>query len=128
MTYHRPINTSLKALRQGLRSQVKRLMQACTHSGLQLWAAGIAIGAGLAGHDAQAGVLSKSLCRPYRQLVDNELFVTIAVVVGAVLVIAWKLARSGTYLQRAVGLLAALAIGLNIENFMQASFGVGLAC
>lgn len=128
MTYHRPTTISLKALSHGLRARGKRWLQAGTHSGLQLWAAGIAIGAGLAGHDVQAGVLSKNLCRPYRQLVDNELFMTIAVVVAAILVIAWKLAPSGTYLQKAVGLLAALVIGLNIENFMQASFGVGLAC
>ncbi len=77
---------------------------------------------------AQAGVLSKNLCKPYRQLVDNELFVTVGVIMAVVLVIAWKLAPSGTYMQKAVGLLAALAIGLNIETIFQTAFGAGLAC
>lgn len=91
------------------------------------YAFGVALGV-LCSPVVQAGVLSKNLCRPYRQLVDNELFVMIGVIVGVILVIAWKLAPSGTYLQKAVGLLAALAIGLNIETIMQAAFGTGLAC
>lgn len=132
MTYLHSAAAHLKAMRQGLHFSAKRMLQAtsaaASSSGLQIWAAGIAIGAGLAGHDAQAGVLSKSLCRPYRQVVDNELFLTIAVLAAAILVIAWKLAPSGTYIQKAVGLLAALALGLNLENLFQLSFGVGLAC
>ncbi len=86
------------------------------------------VGLFLAPQLATAGILSKGLCRPYRQLVDNELFLMIAVIVGAVLVISWKLAPSGTYLQKGVGMLAALAIGLNLENFLQAAFGGGVAC
>lgn len=79
-------------------------------------------------HPAMAGFLSKALCKPYRQLVDSELFITIGVIMAAVLVIAWKLAPSGTYLAKGVGLLAGITIGLNIENIMQLSFGSGLAC
>lgn len=77
---------------------------------------------------ASAGFLSRAICRPYRQLIDNELFLMVAVIAGALLVLMWKLAPSGTYLQKGVGLLAALAIGLNLENFIQAAFGGGLAC
>lgn len=132
MTYLHSAAVHLNAMRQGLQLSAKRMLQAtsaaASRSGLQIWAAGIAVGAGLAGHDVQAGVLSKNLCRPYRQLVDNELFLTIAVVAGAILVIAWKLAPSGTYMQKAVGLLAALVIGLNLENLLQTGFGIGLAC
>jgi len=92
------------------------------------YAATLVAGCLLAPQMAYAGFLSTALCKPYRQLVDSELFLVIAVIAGAILVIMWKLAPSGTYLQKGVGLLAALAIGLNIENFMQAAFGVGLAC
>lgn len=77
---------------------------------------------------AYASVLSAGICRPYRQLVDNELFVMIAVIAAVVLVIVWKMSPSGTILARGVGLLAALVIGLNIENILQAATGAGLAC
>ena len=77
---------------------------------------------------AQAGVLSAGLCRPYKQMVDNELFLMISVIAAAILVITWKLAPSGTALAKGVGLLAALVIGLNIENILQAATGVGIAC
>lgn len=76
----------------------------------------------------EAGLLSKSLCRPYKQLVDNELFVTIAAIVAVVLVVVWKFSPSGQVMTKFVGLLAALAVGLNIENILQAATGVGLAC
>ena len=76
----------------------------------------------------EAGFLSKAICRPYKQLVDNELFVVIAAVVAVVLVIVWKFSPSGTVMTRFVGLLAALAVGMNIENILQAATGVGIAC
>lgn len=76
----------------------------------------------------EAGILSKGICRPYKQLVDNELFVVISVVVGCILVIVWKLAPSGQILTRAIGLMAGLAIALNLENVLQAMTGVGLFC
>ena len=113
---------------RAVKAIVNRLAHACKNSALQLWAIGIALGAGMAAQEAQAGVLSRNLCRPYRQLVDNELFITIAVIAGVILVLAWKLAPSGTYLQKAVGLLAAVVLGLNLENLFQVSFGTGLAC
>lgn len=75
-----------------------------------------------------AGFLSKGICRPYKALVDNELFVVISVVVAAILVIMWKLAPSGQLMARAIGVMAALAIGLNLENLIQLISGVGLIC
>ncbi len=77
---------------------------------------------------ANAGFLSQGICRPYRQLVDNELFMIISVIAAVILVIAWKLAPSGQILARGVGLLAALAVGLNIENILQLVVGGGMAC
>lgn len=77
---------------------------------------------------AQAGIVSQGLCRPYRQLVDNELFMMVGLIVAVILVVAWKLAPSGSLLAKGVGLLAAMAIGLNLESLMQASFGSGIAC
>ncbi len=91
------------------------------------WLYGLMLGV-MCSPAVQAGILSKNLCKPYRQLVDNELFVTIGVIMAVILVIGWKLAPSGTYMQKGVGLLAALAIGLNIETIMQTAFGAGLAC
>jgi hypothetical protein len=84
----------------------------------------------VAAHPAlvEAGILSKSLCRPYKQLVDNELFVVIALIVAVVLVIVWKLAPSGQVMTKFVGLLAGLAVALNLENILQAATGVGIAC
>jgi hypothetical protein len=82
----------------------------------------------LATPSVYAGILSQGLCRPYRQLVDNELFLVVGLIVAAILVIAWKLAPSGSTLAKGVGLLAAIAIGLNLETLMQASFGTGVAC
>lgn len=76
----------------------------------------------------QAGILSQGICRPYRQLVDNELFLMISVIAAAILVVAWKLAPSGQALSKGVGLLAALFIGLNIENILVAATGAGIAC
>ena len=67
---------------------------------------------------ANAGILSQGLCRPYRQLVDNELFLMVSVIAAAILVVAWKLAPSGSALAKGVGLIAALFIGLNIENIL----------
>jgi hypothetical protein len=75
-----------------------------------------------------AGILSKGLCKPYKQLVDNELFMVVAAVAAVILVIGWKLAPSGGAMAKGVGLLAALVIGLNIENILQVVAGVGLAC
>jgi hypothetical protein len=83
---------------------------------------------GLAPGWVQAGILSAGICRPYRQLVDNELFLMVSIIAAAILVIAWKLAPSGAALSKGVGLLAALFIGLNIENILQAATGAGLAC
>ena len=77
---------------------------------------------------ANAGILSKGLCKPYKQLVDNELFMVVAAVAAVILVVGWKLAPSGGAMAKGVGLLAALVIGLNIENILQAVTGVGIAC
>ncbi len=74
-----------------------------------------------------AGILSANLCKPYKLIVDNELFVVIALIVASILCIAWKLMPSGTVLQRAVGLLAALSIALNLENLLQ-TFGYSIVC
>lgn len=75
-----------------------------------------------------AGILSKGLCKPYKQLVDNELFMVVAAIAAVILVVAWKLAPSGGAMAKGVGLLAALVIALNIENILQAVTGVGIAC
>lgn len=77
---------------------------------------------------AEAGILSRGICRPYKQLVDNELFVVLSVVVAAILVIMWKVAPSGQLMARALGLLAALAVALNLENVIQQVTGVGFFC
>lgn len=77
---------------------------------------------------ANAGILSKGLCKPYKSLVDNELFMVVAAVAAVILVVAWKLAPSGGAMAKGVGLLAALVIGLNIENILQSVTGVGIAC
>jgi len=77
---------------------------------------------------AQAGMLSQGICRPYKQLVDNELFVALSVVAGMILVVLWKLAPSGQLLARALSLLAALAVALNLENIVQTATGVGFFC
>lgn len=100
----------------------------CKWSELRAAFASFIVGLMLAPHIVYAGFLSRGICRPYRQLVDNELFIMIAVIAGCLLVLMWKLAPSGTLLQKGVGLLAALAIGLNLENLLQAAFGGGLAC
>ena len=77
---------------------------------------------------ANAGILSQGICRPYRELVDNELFLMVSVIAAAILVVAWKLAPSGSALAKGVGLIAALFIGLNIENILTAATGAGMAC
>ena len=70
----------------------------------------------------QAGVLSKAICKPYKQLVDNELFMVIAAIAAVILIIVWKLVPSG------IGLLAALVFAVNIENVLQMVTGTGLGC
>jgi hypothetical protein len=77
---------------------------------------------------AQASILSQGICRPYRKLVDNELFLMVCVISATILLIAWKLAPSGSALAKGVGLLAGLVIGVNIENILQYVTGSGLAC
>ncbi len=77
---------------------------------------------------AQAGFLSRDLCRGYKGVVDDELYVTLGVIVLAILLIVWKVAPSGTVLSKALGILTALALALNLENLMQLVFGRGLAC
>lgn len=77
---------------------------------------------------ANAGILSRGICRPYRQLVDNELFVVVGAIAAVCLVVAWKLGNGNTALSKGVGLLAALFIGLNIENLLTLATGQGLLC
>jgi hypothetical protein len=77
---------------------------------------------------AQAGFLSRDLCRGYKSIVDDELYVTIGVIVLAILLIVWKVAPSGPILSKALGILIALALALNLENLAQLVFGRGLAC
>ncbi len=77
---------------------------------------------------AQASILSSGYCRAYKQVVDDELYVTLGVIVLAILLIVWKVAPSGTVLSKALGILTALALALNLENLMQLVFGRGLAC
>lgn len=77
---------------------------------------------------AQAGFLGGPLCRGYKGIVDDELYVTLGVIVLAILLIVWKVAPSGTILSKALGILTALALALNLENLMQLVFGRGLAC
>ena len=48
----------------------------------------------------------------------GELFLMISVIAAAILVIAWRLAPSGYALAKGVGLIAALFVGLNIENIL----------
>ena len=78
---------------------------------------------------ANAGMLSAQICRPYRQLVDNELFVVLSAIMGVILVIAWKTSGTGSKaIQSGIGLLAALSIALNMENIIQTATGVGIFC
>lgn len=77
---------------------------------------------------AHAGFLSRDLCRGYKGIVDDELYVTIGVIVLAILLIVWKVAPSGTILSKGLGIVTALAFALNLENLMQLVFGRGLAC
>ncbi len=92
------------------------------------WALGLVLYVLLRPELANAGILSAGMCRPYRQLVDNELFVIAAAIAGVILVVAWKLGNSNTALSKGVGVLAALVIALNIENILQVTAGVGIAC
>jgi hypothetical protein len=75
-----------------------------------------------------AGLLSKGICKPYKLLVDDELFMVVAAIAAVVLLVAWKLAPSGGALSKGIGLLAALIFALNIENILQAVTGRGIAC
>lgn len=78
---------------------------------------------------ANAGMLSAGICRPYRQLVDNELFVVLSAIMAVILVIGWKTSGTGSKaIQSGIGLLAALFIALNIENIIQTATGVGIFC
>jgi hypothetical protein len=78
---------------------------------------------------ANAGILSSGICRPYRQLVDDELFVVISAIAAVGLLIAWKTSGSGSKaMQGGISLLTALVIALNIENIIQITTGRGLFC
>jgi hypothetical protein len=75
-----------------------------------------------------AGLMSRGICKPYKLLVDDELFMVVAAIAAVVLLVAWKLAPSGGALSKGIGLLAALIFALNIENILQAVTGRGIAC
>lgn len=77
---------------------------------------------------AHASILSASICRPYRMLVDDDLFMMVSAIAAVILVVAWKLAPSGQIVARGIGLLAALTVALNIENILQVVAGRGIAC
>lgn len=77
---------------------------------------------------AHAGFLGRDLCRGYKGIVDDELYVTLGVIVLAILLIVWKVAPSGSILQKGIGIVTALALALNLENMIQLIFGRGLAC
>lgn len=75
-----------------------------------------------------AGKLSAGLCKTYRSIVDNELFVVLATVASAILLIVWKMAPAGGILAKAVGVLAALTIAINLESILNSATGVSLGC
>ncbi len=77
---------------------------------------------------ANAGLLSKGLCRGYRALVDDELFMVGSVIALVILIIAFKFTKDSKAIGTGVGILAALTIGLNIENMLQLATGKGAFC
>jgi hypothetical protein len=75
-----------------------------------------------------AGLLSKGICKPYKLLVDNELFMIIAAIAAVALLVLWKLSPSGGIMAKGIGLIAALVLGINLENILQTVTGTGIAC
>ena len=80
----------------------------------------------LACQPAMAGFLSKAVCAPYRQMVDNELFVALAAISAAILVIVWKTGSSNGVLAKGIGILAAVMVAFQIENILYATFKVSV--
>jgi uncharacterized membrane protein YeiH len=73
-----------------------------------------------------AGILSKAVCAPYRQMVDNELFIALAAISAVILVIVWKTGNSSGVLAKGIGLLAAVMFAMQIENILYATFKVSV--
>lgn len=75
-----------------------------------------------------AGILSASICRPYKNLVDDDLYMVLAAISAVGLLIAWKTMGGSSVLGKAVSLLAALMVALNLENLLQLATGRGFFC
>lgn len=76
---------------------------------------------------ADAAILSGALCRGYRNVVDNELFLLASAVSFVGALFAAKTAEKkimGSVANTAVGLTAAL----NLENVLQMTTGSGFGC
>lgn len=80
------------------------------------------------GQSAFAGVLSSAICRPYKNLVDDDLFMVVSAIAAIGLLIAWKTTGGGKVLGSAISLLAALMVALNLENLLQLATGRGMFC
>jgi hypothetical protein len=78
--------------------------------------------------EAHAGFLSQSICRPYKKIVDDELFMWVTIVVATVIVIAAKLDGGKTALGKGLVLLACLGVALSIEAIVTSVTGRSIVC
>jgi hypothetical protein len=81
-----------------------------------------------ASHPAMAGLLSAGICRPYKSLVDDDLYMVVAAIAAVGLLVAWKTMGGSSVLGKAVSLLAAVLVALNLENLLQLATGKGVFC
>lgn len=88
---------------------------------------GVGVSMFFAAH-AYAGFLSQSICRPYRQIVDQDLFMWVTIVAATIIVIAAKLDGGKTALGKGLALLACLGIAMSIEAIVTSVTGRTIVC
>ena len=111
-----------KSIRETAATSIRQTMRLSAHAPLAFLVFCTAT------HPAMAGVLSAGICRPYKQLVDDDLYMVIAAIAAVGLLVAWKTMGGSSVLGKAVSLLAAVLVALNIENLLQTATGKGVFC
>lgn len=77
---------------------------------------------------AQAGYLSNSICRTYRQIVDPDLFMWAAVCATVVALIAAKMSGGSKVLGNVLAIVAILGGLMSVEAIISATTGRSLIC
>jgi hypothetical protein len=78
--------------------------------------------------EAHAGFLSQAICRPYKKIIDDELFMWLAVIAATGILIAAKLGSDKGAISKGIGVLLILGMLLSLEVLVASATGKSFVC